>query len=128
MKKKITVSVLFALLLTSCALVYSPKPAPVQGDLPAKVKILQLNQTMRELLGANDKDEVIALVGSDGALTLFGAPGQGFRVEADKGSSPTERGVVNKVIVTTTKNSPVCNKIQFGGWIFWYPSPPCPVQ
>lgn len=127
MKKRIAVAT-FASLLASCTSIPSPKPAHVEGVLSPKVQALQLNQSVREILGARDNNDVIIRVGADGTVTLFGAPGEGFKVEEDKGYKPPERGVVNKVTVTTTKNSPVCNTIQVGGWVIWYISPPCPIH
>ena len=125
--KKIAVAT-FTLLLASCASVHVTRAPIIDGIVPPKVQILELNQRAREILGAGEKDDLIIRVGSDGTLTLFGAPGQGFRVEDRKVDMPPERGVVNKFTVTTTKNSPVCGKIEIGGWVIWYISPPCPVQ
>lgn len=126
--KKIAVAT-FTLLLSSCASVDVTRPAPIiEGIVPPKVQILELNQRARAILGAREKDDLIIRVGSDGTLTLFGAPGQGFRTEDRKVDMPSEKGVVNKLTVTTTKNSPLCNKIEVGGWVIWYPSPPCPVR
>ncbi len=127
MKKKIAVAT-FAILLASCASVHSPKPAPIDGLLPPKVQTLQLNQSVRAILGARDKDDLLIRVGADGTLTLLGAPGQGFKVETRKGGEPPGKGVVNQFTVTTTKNSPLCNKIEGAGWVIYFASPPCPVQ
>jgi hypothetical protein len=65
-------------------------------------------------------------VGVDGTITLFGAEGQGFKVEDIKEEVVSERGVVNKVTITTVKHSPECSYVIFGGKKYWYPVPDCP--
>lgn len=114
------------LLLTSCTAVPNPTPAPLEGNGSGKAQVMQLSQRVREALGAKNKDELIIRVGTDGTMTLFGAEGLGFKVEAVKEEVPTEKGVVNKVTITTVKNSPVCNNVIFAGNKYWYPVPDCP--
>lgn len=135
MKKSIAVA---ALALSSCSYIPAPQPAPVAGDLPAKVQALQLNQSAREQLGAREKGDLIIRVGEDGSITLLGAPGHGFSVEKSKDymsgdkvsqnmeNKPAEKGVVSRFTVTMTRNSPGCGQMDMAGRIIHYPVPDCP--
>jgi hypothetical protein len=125
MKVKIAVAASL-LLLTSCVSVPAPTPAPITGDGSPKAQVMQLNQGVREALGARNKDELIVRVGVDGTITLYGAEGQGFSVEKIREDVVTEKGVVNRVIITTVRNSPECNSVIFSGKKYWYPVPDCP--
>ena len=80
MTTKIAVA-MAVLLLTSCVAIPPPTPAPLTGDGSAKAQVMQLNQNLREALGSRHKDELIVRIGLDGTITLYGAEGQGFKVE-----------------------------------------------
>lgn len=132
MKTRIVVAVSM-LLLTACVYVPAPKPAPLIGTGSEKAKVMQLNQNVREALGSKSKDELIVRIGLDGTITLYGAEGQGFKVEdarsldaKDLDNDKTDKTLVNRVTITTIKNSPECNYIIFTGKKYWYPSPDCP--
>ncbi len=132
MKAMITVAA-SVMLLTSCISSHKLTPAPITGNGSPKAQVFQLNQVVREALGARNKDELIVRVGVDGTITLYGAEGNEFKVETIKEDMlkeyPTpERGIVNRVIITTTKNSPECSSVIFDGKKYWYPSPPCPTK
>lgn len=104
-------------------------PAKLIGTGTDKAKVMQLNQNVREALGTKSKDELIVRIGLDGTITLYGAEGQGFKVEDVKSLDAKEddsKMVVNRVSITTVKNSPECNYIIFSGKKYWYPSPDCP--
>jgi hypothetical protein len=125
MKTKIAVAA-SVLLLTACTSIPCPKPAPIAGDGSAKAQVKQLDQGVREALGAQNKDDLIVRVGADGTITLFGAEGSGFKVEDVKEDAPPEKGVVSKVGITVTKNSPTCGSLVFDGKRYFYPVPDCP--
>lgn len=114
------------LLLTSCISIPSPKPAPIAGNGSAKAQVKQLDQSVREALEAKNTDDLIVRVGVDGTITLYGAAGKGFKVEDVKEDAPPEKGVVNKVSITITKNSPTCGSTIFNGKRYYYPVPDCP--
>lgn len=135
MKKSIVVA---TLALSSCTYIPAPQPAPVTGDLPAKVEARQLNQSAREQLGAHDKSDLIIRVGADGSVTLFSAPGLGFSVKKSEDDMPgtqalqnkenklAEKGVVSKFTVTMKRNSPACAEIFMAGRKIYGPVPDCP--
>lgn len=132
MKKRISVAVSL-LLLTACVYVPAPQPAPLTGTGSERAKVMQLNQNVREALGSKSKDELIVRIGLDGTITLYGAEGQGFKVEDARSLDVNEhdndksgKTIVNRVMITTVKNSPECNNIIFNGKKYWYPSPDCP--
>lgn len=132
MKTKIIIAVSM-LLLSACVYVPAPTPAPLTGTGSEKAKVMQLNQNVREALGSKNKDEIIIRIGVDGTITLYGAEGQGFKVEDVKNLDAKEydtdksnKMVVNRVMITTVRNSPECNNIIFAGKKYWYPSPDCP--
>lgn len=131
MKTRIIV-VVSMLFLTACVYVPAPKPAPLSGTGSEKATVMQLNQSVREALGSKSKDELIVRIGLDGTITLYGAEGQGFKVEDAKSVDAKEHDkdsfgiLVNRVTVTTVRNSPECNYIIFNGKKYWYPSPDCP--
>jgi hypothetical protein len=125
MKKRIAVAA-SVLLLTSCISIPPPKPAPITGNGSAKAQVKQLDQSVREALGAKNTDDLIVRVSVDGTITLYGAEGKGFKVEDVKEDAPPGKGVVNKVSITITKNSPTCGSIIFNGRKYYYPVPDCP--
>lgn len=132
MKTRIVASVSM-LLLTACVYVPAPEPAPLIGTGSEKAKVMQLNQSVREALGSKSRDELIVRIGLDGTITLYGAEGQGFKVEDARNLEAKEfdnekagQTLVNRVTITTVRNSPECNYIIFNGKKYWYPSPDCP--
>jgi hypothetical protein len=154
MKKEIA-AILATLLLASCNSGHSPgpaaskpietvpsasgpslTPAPVDGKLPAKIEAVQLDQHTRELLGAKNAGDLIIRVGVDGTLTVFNAPGQGFKSEPDtKGQARKAAGEIIReftVRVHKHKSGPQLREVlcvDFGtdGLSLWDPSPPCPI-
>lgn len=132
MKTRIVIAVSM-LFLTACVYVPAPKPAQLTGVGSEKAKVMQLDQNVREALGSKNKDELIVRIGVDGTITLYGAEGLGFKVEdardidaKEYDSEKMNKTVVNRVTITTVKNSPECNNIIFTGKKYWYPSPDCP--
>ena len=135
MKKSLTV---MSLTLCSCTYIPAPTPAPVVGDLPEKVRVLQLNQSAREQLGAREKDDLIILMGADGNVTFFGSPGLGFTAEKSKDDITSvqdsggreikvaKKGVVSHLTVTISRNSPSCGVAKISGKLIHYPVPDCP--
>jgi hypothetical protein len=127
--KMLGIMLVVSLFLTSCASL-SPSPAPVDKSVKG-LRTLQLSDQARKALGATNPKEIVLVVGTDGSLTLFGAKGQGFSVKEHKAMSMEKRDlgtVVNRVTITTVKNSPECNSIIWSGTEMWYPSPPCPIK
>jgi hypothetical protein len=132
MMKKIAVTVC-ALFLASCATLNSPKKAKVEGHAPpSNVQLLELDKSVRDLLGARNKDDLIIRVGSDGTITFFGSSGQGFLVEATKDGKPGDDDILSQFTITTIRSksltSVTCHYTKIGGVKIWDPVPPCPIQ
>lgn len=98
-------------------------PALIEGNGSEKAQVRQLNHNVRHALGVRHDELIVRL---DGTITLYGAEGQGFKVEDVYEDVIPEKGVVNRVAITTVKNSPECNYVIFNGKKYWYPSPDCP--